>query len=301
MMMHAASASSGRGVSAGTVPIDELRTLHDASPAAVRRALADDGYALLRGVADRDAVLRAREAVLGVLVRAGVVEPGSDRCTGKPADAAAVAAAADVAPLVDLVGGTDRMALFDEVFGEPARTFDFRWFRPVGPGEFTSVHCDRVFMGRGSDRLLTAWTPLGDVPLELGPVALWLGSPWEQQIRSAYASRDVDRDLIDGYVATDPAEALASMGGRLASTDFAAGDLLVFGMDVLHCSLTNSSADRVRLSCDTRYQPAAEPADDRWVGSPPAGHTRWRRLPGESLAAGRQRMGLPPLAVTPAS
>ena len=36
----------------------------------------------------------------------------------------------------------------------------------------TPVHCDRVFMGRGSERVLTCWTPLGDVPVALGPIAL---------------------------------------------------------------------------------------------------------------------------------
>lgn len=45
-------------------------------------------------------------------------------------------------------------------------TTAFKWLRAVAPGEFTGVHTDRVFLGRGSHRLLTAWIPLGDCPVE---------------------------------------------------------------------------------------------------------------------------------------
>ena len=45
-------------------------------------------------------------------------------------------------------------------------TTAFKWLRAVAPEEFTGVHTDRVFLGRGSPRLLTAWIPLGDCPVE---------------------------------------------------------------------------------------------------------------------------------------
>ena len=32
------------------------------------------------------------------------------------------------------------------------------------------------------------------------------------------------------------------------------------------------TADRLRLSTDTRYQRATEPADERWIGEDPAAH-----------------------------
>jgi len=49
------------------------------------------------------------------------------------------------------------------------------------------------------------------------------------------------------------------------------GDVLTFGMYTLHCSLDNHS-DRVRLSADSRYQLASEPADHRWTGEEPPAH-----------------------------
>ena len=52
---------------------------------------------------------------------------------------------------------------------------------------------------------------------------------------------------------------------------FRTGDLLTFPMHMVHASLDNPSG-QVRLSTDSRYQPASEPADERWVGENPVGH-----------------------------
>ena len=62
-------------------------------------------------------------------------------------------------------------------------------------------------------------------------------------------------------------------GGQWLTTDFEAGDLLLFTMHTMHCSLDNESPNnRIRLTLDTRYQPASEPADERWIGSDPIAH-----------------------------
>ena len=59
---------------------------------------------------------------------------------------------------------------------------------------------------------------------------------------------------------------------RWLTTDYRAGDLLVFSMYTTHCSLDNTS-DRIRLSSDTRYQLASEPLDERWIGENPIAHS----------------------------
>jgi hypothetical protein len=43
-------------------------------------------------------------------------------------------------------------------------------------------------------------------------------------------------------------------------------------MFLVHASLDNRTANRLRLSSDCRYQRASEPVDDRWVGAQPPGH-----------------------------
>ena len=63
------------------------------------------------------------------------------------------------------------------------------------------------------------------------------------------------------------------IGGKWLTTDFKAGDFLCFGMFLLHCSTDNQSPDgKLRISTDTRYQLASEPADERWVGDDPLMH-----------------------------
>ena len=42
-------------------------------------------------------------------------------------------------------------------------TSGYKWLRAVCQGEFTGVHTDKVFLGRGSPRVLTAWVPITQV------------------------------------------------------------------------------------------------------------------------------------------
>ena len=74
-------------------------------------------------------------------------------------------------------------------------------------------------------------------------------------------------------VRPDAAELRRRLGGRWLTADYRAGDLLVFGMYTAHGALDNRSA-AIRLSSDSRYQLAAEPVDERWVGLNPPGHTK---------------------------
>lgn len=48
---------------------------------------------------------------------------------------------------------------------------------------------------------------------------------------------------------------------RWLSCDYAAGDVVVLSVDVVHMTLKNVSAqNRLRISCDTRWQPLSEPS-----------------------------------------
>ena len=126
-------------------------------------------------------------------------------------------------------------------------------------------------MGRGTLDVYTCWTPLGDVTPEMGPLVLCLGSHRWGRVRETYGRCDVDRDLIEGIFSRDPAELVDRLGGRWATAAvFGPGDVVIFGLYMLHASLVNTTG-RYRLSCDTRYQRAGEPMDDRWAGAAPAG------------------------------
>ena len=80
----------------------------------------------------------------------------------------------------------------------------------------------------------------------------------------------------DGALDYDAA-ALRRIGGRWLSADYRIGGILVFTMGTVHGSISNFS-NRIRLSSDSRYQCASEPADDRWIGENPVGHGRAGKL-----------------------
>lgn len=252
---------------------------------ALRARMHEDGYLLLRGFHPREAVLAARERIREDMRRAGMAE-GRHQALGAIATTPEVLAVLESPALFEL---------FARYFGEPARTFDEKWLRAVGPGGFTGVHYDSVYMGRGSDRLHTVWTPFGDTPLELGTLAICVGSHTADfaKLLETYGRMDVDRDRVQGsgWYTENPREVVERFGGRWCTAGFHAGDIILITMRTLHASTINAT-DQTRISCDTRFQPAADPADERWVGPARSGHTTWRDGTGPTMAEARARWGV---------
>lgn len=88
----------------------------------------------------------------------------------------------------------------------------------------------------------------------------------DQRLRNRYSSKDADRDKL-GWLSTNPITLQNNLGGRWLTTDFQAGDVLIFSMYLVHGAIDNHSRrNRCRLTSDTRYQPADEPLDERWNG-----------------------------------
>ena len=163
----------------------------------------------------------------------------------------------------------------------------------MGPGASSPIHCDAPFMSRGSNRLLTCWTPLDDISPELGPLVICERSHTWNKVVETYGKSDVDRDLTTGVFSEDPAELVNRFGGRWATTTFKMGDVVILTMNSIHASLTNMT-NRYRISCDTRYQPMCDPIDSRWAGINPPGHEQlWKKgVKLESVAESRQRWGI---------
>jgi hypothetical protein len=269
-------------------------------PAALRARLAEDGYLLVRGLHDREQVLEARREIFAEFAKQEAFDPNAPRDDGviNPAGKkSGFVGGADVTKgpaFRRLVEGERVMSFFARLFGEPSLTFDYKWMRFVGHGEFTGAHYDNVYMSRGSTRLHTVWTPLGDTPIEQGPLAVLVGSHNLEsyaRVRGTYGQMDVDRDRVGGWFENDPSALVDRHGGRWATAEFRAGDALVFGMYTMHASLTNVS-DRYRLTSDTRYQPAADPADERWVGEKPKAHYGWWSGPQVPMAEKRTEWGV---------
>jgi ectoine hydroxylase-related dioxygenase (phytanoyl-CoA dioxygenase family) len=183
------------------------------------------------------------------------------------------------------------MEIFGRLLDGPVLHYDFTWMRAVTPGGGTAPHCDVVYMGRGTQQLYTAWTPLGDIPLSVGGLIVLENSHLRRDITGDYLSQDVDsycengpaaeavrtgklhwehpetHEAWDGAFSHDPPALQKQLGGRWLTTDYKMGDLLVFSMATIHASLDNQG-DTIRLSSDTRYQRADAPVDDRWMKGP---------------------------------
>jgi len=250
----------------------------------LRRRIADDGYLLIRGLHEREQVLAARRGILEDLERRGFLKPGAplmDGVVNPDSDHAAIDSAMSnrhlirLPALLNLVEGRPVMDFFARFLGGEVRTFDFKWLRTMCRGPGSSLHYDAVYMNRGTADLYTCWSPLGDLTLEMGTLAICLGSNRFEQIKQTYGQSDVDRDLIQGDFSNDPVEIVEKFGGTWATTKFRAGDAVIFGMHTMHGSTDNES-DRIRLSSDTRYQLASEPVDERWTGVEPKGHYRYK-------------------------
>lgn len=277
---------------------DSNDLLDDAS--ALRARLAEDGYLLIRELRPRSSVLDIRREILTSLEQKGALAPGTDPMDGviRPGaghETTSVRGKDDLrrTPAFQrFVRMPEVTGFFKHLLGGPVGTFDFQWLRIAGHGAASAVHADIVFMGRGTRNLYTCWTPLGDVSLDMGPVVLLQGSHQIDRVKQTYGQCDVDRDLIEGWISKDPIEMVNLFGGRWSTTEFRAGDVLIFGMYLLHASLTNTS-NRYRISVDARYQLASEPFDGRWVGENPVTHYNFWK-PGvqlEPVSVSRQRWG----------
>lgn len=264
---------------------------------ALRARFAADQYLLLRGFHPRETVAAARRRLCENLAENGQLDPAADLMAAKAAPGASGQflggrkAVSHTPELLAVVRSDALMGFYSDFFGAPSLTFDYKWIRAVGPGANTGAHYDVVYMGRGTRNLITCWTPLGDIDYTGGPLAVWEGSQHLERLKATYGEMDVDRDNVAGHFSGDPLELVERYGGRWLTTEFRMGDILMFGMFLMHGSLNNGT-DGFRLSCDTRYQRADEPVDERWVGENPKAHYAWGHSPAKSMEQARAEWGV---------
>lgn len=138
--------------------------------------------------------------------------------------------------------------LFEHLLGGPILPHPRVLMRNIFPArdEYTTKAHQDFPNVQGTEAVYTAWMPLIDCPMQVGPLQIAAGS-------HKFGVYDFDIGFgAGGIEITDP------LDGRWVSGDFAQGDVLIFHSMTVHKGVPNRS-DRLRMSMDVRYQLVADP------------------------------------------
>jgi hypothetical protein len=247
-------------------------------PDLLRRRFADDGYLLLRGVLDRDRVLDLREQYFAAFDPA-LLAPGTAARDGvfsgaEPPGLPEYGTAGH--PAYDFVRGPDFDAftrqprlrqVAEAVLGGPVELVPRRILRHFhrASRKASRAHVDYDYMDQGSDRLVTAWIPLGDCPIDCGGLIYLQGSHTLPRADLDPLRAFTDRPADHRPISNDLGRTARTLGGRWVWTDYAAGDVVLHSPHTVHASLDVAS-DVMRLSADVRFRRIGATPDERWNG-----------------------------------
>jgi hypothetical protein len=279
-----------------------LGVLRDANellnqPSALKARIKEDGYLLIRGLHDREKVKATRKFLLEKLDENEQIDRSYPLDDAIPAEGkrgmfwGGNKAVTHQPTFLNLVESPEIMNFCEHYYDAPVMTYDYKWLRVVGPGNFSGAHYDIVYMGRGTKNLLTVWTPLSDISFDMAPLLVLVGSHRFDVLKETYGKMDVDRDHVTGSFSYDPIELVDRYGGQWQTSEFKMGDVVILSMYTMHASLDNTS-NRFRLSTDTRYQRADEPVDERWIGENPKAHYAWTKGETVPMEEMRQKWGV---------
>eukprot|EP00802_Teleaulax_amphioxeia_P017981 Tamp_18154.p1 GENE.Tamp_18154~~Tamp_18154.p1 ORF type:complete len:295 (+),score=53.92 Tamp_18154:80-886(+) len=167
------------------------------------------------------------------------------------------------------------LAMLETLFGESVLMHPRHICRVHFPDQSanrTLPHQDYPYV-QGTERTVTNWCPLGDVPADMGPLAILVGS-------NRYGERPLihGSDLADGSNNAPLMVDVSDIRDKCwwGTTDFRAGDVLTFSSHTVHMGLHNKMQE-VRLSLDCRAQPLSEEV------SPRALEPNWQRQTWEDI------------------
>jgi ectoine hydroxylase-related dioxygenase (phytanoyl-CoA dioxygenase family) len=258
----------------------------DAPVATIRQRLREHGYVWLKGFLPPAEVRGFRAQVFGHLNAAGfVADPLAGTASGSAGDKELANRR-----LMEFV----RSARY-EAFCMHPRLWQFmdelleglsylhkrkimRYTLPATP-QVTPAHYDLVYLRGGTDRIVTAWIPIGDVPVEMGGLVYLegshaLGVKMEAEFRALNATLSPEerinaynKNMTDGgYVSKDLPDMADKFDARWLVADYEAGDVMLHSPYMIHASTMNEDREgRIRLSTDIRYQNVTDEIDARWA------------------------------------
>ena len=230
--------------------------------AGLRARFEEDGYLYFSQVIDPSRIQQLRRRMLQVLDECGWLAPGSVLMRGaagveprREGDPEFLRVYDELQKLEEFhtLAHDDRLlAIMRTVLGPTAFPHPLKIARIGFPGHFevsTPPHQDYP-NNQGTEKLTASWIPVGDIPSELGGLAILRGS-------HRWGVLPLTTHLGPGNrCAVLPPDMLESC--RWVSTDFRSGDVLLFPSQTVHAARHNMSDFFFRLSVDFRYQQEGE-------------------------------------------
>ena len=250
----------------------------------LQNALKKDGYIYIKNVIDENEIAKAREDVFQKLGDVnelkhpfvdGIASGKSNRDVLFSNRGKFWEQVSNISSIRNITNGKNLNKIFDKIFGMPSVGFDFIFLRAVAGGKFTHMHCDAGFFTRATQKVLTCWLAFTDVPLNKGPLFVIEGSHKYDDIYKKYYGFDVDKNKdLKATIDSHPIDFAKERNSKILTTHFNPGDILIFGMYTVHGTFENHSKDnKIRLTCDIRFQPQKESKDQRYFGVNPGGTT----------------------------
>jgi 1-deoxypentalenic acid 11beta-hydroxylase len=231
-------------------------------PVRLRAFLAERGYLLLRGALDADLVRRVRDDLIAILHDCHILEsPAAPPIWsgGPPPTEEEYMVYYERAVRLDsfnrLSESPEVRAVIEAIYDGPVQVWTQRLLRIIPPDPEGAAPLGVGAHQDGSPQLgyltqdfCTAWIPLTDIDERLGGLAVVPGSHRggvRAQTGAASSSLKTAKDQVFELPSADE---------EWVTTTYSPGDLVVFASMTLHKGMPNVS-DRLRLSCDFRYQP----------------------------------------------
>jgi ectoine hydroxylase-related dioxygenase (phytanoyl-CoA dioxygenase family) len=254
----------------------------------LRERLSRQGYLWLKAFFDRNTVLNVRRRYFANLEESGILQPGTEPVDGLYSGSANI----DKQMVRDRNFEFVRWAFYESFcYSEPLYSFYERFFD--GPVYLhrrkivrhttrddtgsTGAHYDLTYLRGGTDRVLTSWIPLGDIPVEMGGLVYLEGSHTygvtteaEFRVKNAQLSPEerisaYNRNMTQGGWLTKDLPSLSErLNTRWLMADYEAGDMVVHTAYMIHAA-TNNLRENMRLSTDIRYQHVRDSIDERWT------------------------------------
>ena len=219
----------------------------------------NEGYVFFRGVLDPEQVCRTKLDFIRVLEEQGAVKPGVSEpvWTGASFEQIDDNALYALDSHEELLESARTKELLEKVFGETVfryRNTTIRFALPHDEMHVSPPHQDHYFI-RQTPEFRTVWVPLMAIDSTVGGLAIAAGSHKKGLVGHVEQEGAYSYILKGRKQRGVPPEHIRD---AWLTAFYQPGDVLIFHSHMIHRGLPNCS-DRIRLSLDTRFQPAHAP------------------------------------------